>query len=461
MQIDIITPVECRVGKFDAQRLKPILSFKKVYYRPTKKGRVKYTYMKQVWSGKDNKYWYFWRGHLPRVLKYLHKHKVPVKVTRSFDRLITTSPPHLTGITFRPDQLELIDKALTAQFGVILSPTGSGKTIIQLGIASCFKKQRILFLAHTIDLVDQTAEELVKYGFGTIGNEIQILSGAHKTTYNDFTGRIVLSTMQSMSRRDYEEYATYFDIVIVDECHRVSSVEDGQYSHILGNCWAQMRLGFTATLPTDLEAQMALEGYIGPVIGELTRQEAVDKNIIAKPKIRLIKIETPIKLRSEKNYLKAYRKGIVDNVPRNRFIVNLVREIFDEKISLIMVHHIEHGKQIQALGKLQGMSLPFVHGKTKKEERMRVKKALEAGKIRAAIATTVWKEGVNIPSLDVIVNAAGGKDELPVLQAIGRGFRRTDKKSEVEIIDFIDNSNYFFLDHLTSRLQLYSKEGWL
>ncbi len=45
---------------------------------------------------------------------------------------------------------------------------------------------------------------------------------------------------------------------------------------------------------------------------------------------------------------------------------------------------------------------------------------LNSKKLMGVVCTTAWKEGINIPSLDVIINAAGGKSEIATLQNLGR-----------------------------------------
>ena len=81
--------------------------------------------------------------------------------------------------------------------------------------------------------------------------------------------------------------------------------------------------------------------------------------------------------------------------------------------------------------------------------------------MKCVICTAVWKEGVNIPELNVVINAAGGKSELVTLQTIGRGLRKTENKSELIIYDFFDNSHHYLVDHFGHRFCLYSDMGWI
>lgn len=68
---------------------------------------------------------------------------------------------------------------------------------------------------------------------------------------------------------------------------------------------------------------------------------------------------------------------------------------------------------------------------------------------------------INIPGLDAVINAAGGKSEVAVLQMIGRGLRRTKNKDTVLIYDFFDNSMSWFVEHFGNRFSMYCESGWV
>jgi hypothetical protein len=119
--------------------------------------------------------------------------------------------PGIKGVTFRSDQKRLIKAALVNGRGVLQAPCGTGKTVVLIGVISAFKKERILFLCHTLTLVSQFKEELIKWGFSDIG----VISGEEKSF-----GRIQLATIQSFSRLDPKTYVNEYDVILVDECFR-------------------------------------------------------------------------------------------------------------------------------------------------------------------------------------------------------------------------------------------------
>lgn len=332
----------------------------------------------------------------------------------------------------------------------------SGKTILQLSIISAFEGKSILLLAHTSSIVNQTVEKIRKLGWDCVQ-----IGGGQSLIGEFFRGEIVVATIQSFAKINPDKYNTFFDIMIVDEAHRVSSF-DGLYAKVLSNLLAPVRLGFTATLPYKEEAKMALEGLIGPLIIEQTINEASEKKILAVPKIKIIKSKFNQKVKEERKYSEVYQKGIVENLSRNKQIVDIIIEHKEKgQTTLIFVNKIKHGKNLAELFLKKGVRVPFIQGSMPDEKREVIKKSLIKKKRKIVITTTAWKEGVDIPSLDIVFNAGGGKSEIAVLQSIGRGLRRTDEKEEVIIYDFFDSSHNFLISHFGERFSLYCENNWV
>lgn len=447
MKIQIIDSIICKSDKELIPHIVPCLEYQKEFWRQGQFRKIQKTYMASFINKRTG---VFLSGFLPRIKKFLNDKNVPFKIEGEFERIIFGKSQNLPGITLREDQENLIRKAYEKQRGVILSPTGSGKTIIASGFMSMFPASNILFLCNSIDIIKQTYKELKKLKF----EDITVLGDGKK---NWGTARIVVSTIQTFVKLKPEDYCEKFDIVIVDEVQDVS--RKGQFSEVLQNLLSPIKIGLTATFPKDKERALSIEGLLGPVIGEITIQEGVDLKIIAKPKIILVPV--PEKKINSYKYKDIYQAGIIENRIRNKLIGKIVKEIIEKKQTvLIMVKEIIHGENIQELAKdLFGVDIEFVQGKTESESRMQLKELLEKGKTKAVVCTAVWKKGINIRSLQNIINACGGKSEIQVLQFLGRGLRRTETKSSVKIYDFLDSAKYL-AEHSILRLKIYVENGW-
>jgi len=436
LKITILDPVHSQV-KEGIGLLKPLLSYKAEFWIRGRFGkRTKKEYRKYL----IDKEGVFLTGLIPRVKGYCKRQDIVLTIKGNEEKL-KPGKFEIPGITFRQDQIELIEKAITIQRGVIKSPTRSGKSIIMMGIISAFPKGVFLLLAHTLDIVNQLQEDVDRFGFSS---------------------RVDVGTIQSWANKNPIEYCDIYDGVITDEVHHLGN-PTGHYAKVLHQMLATLRIGFTATLPLSKVATMTLEGTMGPVIGELTIQEAAEKGIIARPRIQLIKVPKSERIRKLGKYKVVYEKGIVFNRARNRLIVKEARKLMDEgNTVLILVVQIAHGDNLVDLAKrLYGLDIPFVQGATDSEARMGVKKSLENKSIKIVIATAVFREGVNIPSLNSVINGCGGKSETMTLQAVGRGLTVVKGKNEAIIVDFLDLSHNYLISHIAERLALYSDMGWI
>ena len=465
----VITEIDAilsRVGLKGIQVLAPILTYQDVIWKPGRFAKKKIEILKKCYKSSKGKEALFLTGFLPKIQSYI----TSVGYTYEIVKLSEVEIP-LRGryrlknrstkkeITFRPDQITLMDDAFKHKRGMIKAPTGSGKSILMFGVISNFgPDENILVLCHSIGIVKQLADECALYF-----SKVTMFGGDVDPglKFKPLTDRIVFSTIQSFSRILPQNYCDYFSCVIVDEGHRVSGFS-GAYADVLQNLLAPYRFGFTATLPTKLESQFAYEGLIGPLISELTINEAAELNILAKPKIKIVKAGFPSNLRDIRDYHSVYEEGIVQNETRNKQIVGIIQDCLSRNETvLVFVNKIAHGDNIERICFEEGIKISFVQGSSTMDVRERVKNELNHGTTQAVISTTVWKEGINIPNLNNVINAAGGKSEIATLQAIGRGLRKTTSKSHVTIYDFFDPGHPYLIAHFGERLCIYMDLGWL
>ncbi len=471
VKIEAVNPIYCKaIGRECYQDIYDILQYDAERWTQGRFAKQKH---KMVQSFFDKRTGEFQTGFLPRVISDLTRkgYKVEVDV-ENYDReapAVNFHEPELPGITFREDQKALLEKVALSSRGYIKSPTGSGKTILAAGIISMLPLDYVntLFLCHTIDLLSQTYEEFQKFGFDVIQ-----LTPANKNEQwwkelseprNRTRHAVVVSTVQTfLGMDDIIEYMDFFTAIIVDECHHVTNKE-GRYTKILEQSLAPIRIGLTATDQVKGKSKMVIEGSLGPMIGELTFEEGIKNGILAAPEIEWIDVPEDDDLIDLKNYQDIYNKCIVNNRSRNRLIINEVsKEILQNRSVLILVKEVDHGKNLVKLAdNILNMEIPiyFVWGATDKETRLQAKKALEDKAVKCVIASVIWKEGINIKSLDCVINAAGGRSEIATLQSIGRGARTTATKTRVVIKDFVDHYKYL-INHTALRLSVYVKNKW-
>lgn len=395
----------------------------------------------------------FLSGLLPRITDYCKERGVSFEISGALGRLSGYEYCGLTGIDLDHDQRRALRRVRRRQNGVIYFPTGSGKTVIAGAIISSYSNARVLFLCHTKEILGQTYDRFKNsYGFNT-----GALGGGFKDDFKRH--RVFVATIQSFIKMS--EYENYFDIVIVDEAHHISSLNT-QYAKVLIKIRSRMRIGLTGTLPEKDISKLALEGLIGPTICELSAKDAMEKGILAKPILDLIPVPYNTSIASLRKYDEIYKQGVVYNRTRNKLIVERAQRTVDAGMSvLIIVREIEHGREIYRITKLVGLHCRFIHGRTDSVDRNRIRRLLERKKYQCIIASMIWKEGVDIPTLDHIINAFGGKGEVPTVQVPGRGARSDrGRKSHFLVTDCLDPYHHL-AQHTVRRLQIYLERGWL
>jgi len=451
MNIVIENPVWCRAeGKEAREKLLPHLSYKAEAWHKRGYGMQRKEYRKSL----IEKNGHFLAGFRPRVTVALHGDPPNWVEEVEQERLVPQSPS-LPNLTLRPDQLSLIRIASEVQRGVIKAPTGVGKTVLAMGLISCFPETRVLFLVNELTLMQQTWQAMKDQECADLfryGGDFRELP----TPFESFT---LVGMTQSIVKLPISYLQDSFDIIIVDEAD-LGMGPDTQLYKILTNSLAPVRIGFSATLPQKEESRLYLEGLLGPVIGEMTVKEGVNMGLLAKPKARMVPLPT-VDLRDLSRYSDIYDVGVVENERRNHRIVDISREYVKQgKTVLILVTKIRHGENISAMAKSLGLNMPFVYGETESEERNRMRLELHAKNQKCVISNAVWRRGINIPSLGVVINAAGEKSETQTIQRIGRGFRKAEGKDEIIIVDFLDRGKYL-ADHCVNRMSVYAEEGWL
>ena len=452
MLIRQINALWCDIDVDYINFVKPCLKYNKTIFIRKKFGGEKKTYDAYFMTGNrfllgfTNRVFEFCleKGEHPTI-KYLMANSVSKRMQKKIE-------PNLPGIIFRDDQKLLLDKMTTEKIGVIKSPTGSGKTVLALGYLSQYPNARAIFLCHNTSIIKQASKEAKKWGFdyGICSKTLEEEDDTHPLTFAS------IQTFWKYPSKKIDQY----DIIIIDEAHHIASLSGMYGKTIVKMKKAVSRIGFTATLPEKKEQKFVLEGLMGPIIGEVTIQEGIKKGFLAKPKITLISV--PVRAyENARTYKKNYELGIIKNRVRNHLIVQEAKKrIEDNKTVLIMVKEIEHGDNIKAIFDLFKIPNKFVQGKTNTTVREVLRTEFVKKRIKCVICTNVWREGIDITTLDVVINACGGKSEVQTLQTIGRGLRKTDKKSTVEIIDFLD-VNYYLSAHGIRRMAIYVEAGWL
>ncbi len=174
---------------------------------------------------------------------------------------------------------------------LLVMATGTGKTYTAFQIIwrlwKAGVKKRILFLADRNILVDQTKTNDFK-PFG------QALTKIQKRTI-DKSYEVYLSLYQAVTgneedRNVYREFSPdFFDLVVIDECHRGSAAEASQWREILDYFDKATHLGMTAT-PKETKDVSNIT-YFGEPVDTYSLKQGIDDGFLAPYKVVRIDID--------------------------------------------------------------------------------------------------------------------------------------------------------------------------
>lgn len=168
---------------------------------------------------------------------------------------------------------------------LLVMATGTGKTytafqiIYRLWKAGC--KKRILYLADRTNLITQTK----KGDFKHFKDKCHIIRHKHI----DKSYEIYLALYQGLTNYDeetdaYKQFSPdFFDLIIVDECHRGSVDEDKAWHKILSYFSSATQIGMTAT-PKETKALSNIE-YFGEPIYTYSLKQGIDDGFLAPYKV--------------------------------------------------------------------------------------------------------------------------------------------------------------------------------
>lgn len=340
-------------------------------------------------------------------------------------------------------QIKAVIETVRDYYGILQSKAGSGKT--QMGIAIISKLQRkALWLCTTKDLLNQSKERAERYMDSSLIGTIT----EGKVNIGD---GVTFATIQTMCKLDLARYKDLWDVIIVDECHRVAGTPTAvtQFSKVLNSLSARHKYGLSATVHRADGMIMATYALLGKVCYTVPDEAIADKVM----RVGIRPINTGVQINSSclntdgtLNYARLINY-LCECFTRNAIIRDsIIKE--SDKSCLILSDRLEHLENlITGLPTDMRDKAVMISGKmtTKKGkfERGQAIEDMRTGKKKYLFATySLCKEGLDIPCLERLFLTTPQKDYAVITQSIGRIARTYEGKSEPICYDFVDDIGY-------------------
>ena len=375
----------------------------------------------------------------------------------------------LYGIAYG-SKIDLFDYQKTAAdcvrgaSGVLVMPCGSGKTQTALSLVASYGA-RTLWITHTQDLLMQSRDralscfEIDERTMGTItAGKVNVGSS------------ITFATVQTLSNIDLEPYKDYWDVVIVDECHKAVGTPTKlmMFYKVVSQLSALIKLGLTATPKRNDGLERCMYALLGEKLYEVP-EEAVAKNTVP---IRVQMWEDGSFMPDSCEFTNAdgtinpamLTEAVCKCSGRNQEIARIVQEENRRgNTVLVLSDRVQHLTDLRALVGEDYTEQVFSMGASKKARsaRREMLDKLKRKELRCVFATyQLAKEGLDIPTLNTVILATPKKDSITVIQSCGRVGRKAPGKNVGIVYDIIDTRFPMFMRYARKRQSMYKTKKY-
>lgn len=349
-------------------------------------------------------------------------------------------------------QKKAFEEGLKENKRLILSPTGSGKSLIIFLIFRYIIENtnlKILITVPSTNLVIQLKDEFENYSGGHM--DLDTLICASKDESNK--KRCLISTWQGVYKNS-KSFFKPFGAYMCDEAHEATA--KSLSGIITKMSHAQIRIGLTGSIKDAKLHELELMGRFGRAFVAATTHELQQGEDLSNIRIKVLKL---VYAKRRKMTYQEEISFLVSSPERNKIIVESA--LSQNENTLILFNFIEkHGKVLQKMLKGRGKRVFYFDGNTLGEERDRIKNLVENE--RGCILLAPFKcaaTGMNIKNLHNVIFAHPFKAKIRLIQSIGRVLRLHKTKEYATLIDIADDmGNNITLKHFNERQALYQNQ---
>lgn len=438
-------------------------------YRDPKSGMPYYLY-------RDGR---FLTGLASRVYDALREARIGYRVTGDPDHGDITSidvrDDLLDEVVLYPEyQVPAVIKSIYWQRGVVMIPTGGGKTETAAAIAKLLEERDgigTLMVVPGINSMHQTWRRWQRRGIesvGRLGGGVQYGGETHLIAVADSLRQRIAGGDRAIKR--YLERT----------CGCVLFMEA---QHLPADTWMDIgtkldlpyRIALSATPYIDEDGpgdirDMQLIGMTGETLVEIPDSLVMDLGRMSTPIVHMVRMRGPW-MAGERNWHQLNRHGIVGNPARNKAIVRMARRLAaaDHRV-LVLSKEIPHGQKLSAsISKrvdntfmFQGQSrfTTYRDGSIYRAEKKPIYEvADELEEIEGGYALTgspAVDEDADLPDANVLINGSGGRAMGRLAQRSGRVLRAKPERDNIaHLIDFYDDCAFVLRAHSNRRKEIY------
>lgn len=349
---------------------------------------------------------------------------------------------------------------------LIVSPTGTGKTVLICGIVKRTFPGRVMILAHREELIFQAKDKIER--FTGIECCVEMADLRAKDGMGALWGlsQVVVSSVQTQNAGGVDGRMTRFDpnefaYLIIDEAHHATAQS---YRRVIE--WYRKNpnlkvIGVTAT--PDRADEEALGQVFDSVAFDYEILDAINDGYLVPVKQTMVTVEDLdfSKIETRAGDLNSKQLALVmEEEEALHQIASPTLELAGNRKTLVFATSVAHAERLAEIFKRHRPgSAAWICGKTPKEERRKLLAQYAQGKFQFMVNVGCLTEGFDDPGVELVVIARPTKSRALYAQMIGRGIRplpdtidgldtpadrraaiKASPKPHCEILDFAGNS---------------------
>lgn len=406
-------------------------------------------------------------GLLDEVCYNLQDKNVKFEI-EEFEFREKTITDYILDTRLHPHQKEGVQAFFSSNYGLMVIPTRGGKTFVSgeiiKHVTNELSNSTVLFYVDTTDLFDQTVEEIAKYlnlaeseigKINSFGVDLKQITVAMIQTVTSIFNR------KKPEAKDLERFFRRLTFLVVDE---VQEYLGDNRMRLIKKCKnVDFLLGLSATPfkhQGDMTSNLKMKGFFGGIVYDVSKvrlQEeghlALDKAILITHEHDLEKVKCFGKLSGTEKYQAYQTKLIHENKDRNKILLDVIGMCEKNKWkTLILFNSKKHGYLVSEYS-----GKTFLSGDDDTKKRNEEKERFLRGRGKILLASNIFKKGITLPEVEVIVIADGGLEGSNIIQKMGRVLGAVEGKEKAVVMDVMDIEPEYFSNHSSKRLEVYSE----
>lgn len=319
----------------------------------------------------------------------------------------------------------------------VVLATGLGKTVVMAEVVADLLRDgllgegRVLVVAHTLPLINQ----LLMSFWRLLPKWVPTHRLADGERPSNFDG-VTFATIQTLQKIDLEQLKT-FDLVVVDEAHRVGA---SSYAETIARLSAPRLMGVTAT-PWRPDGS-SIDRWFGPPVFQMSIKEGLAQGYLSEVDYRILLDGIDWEMVRENSVfgysIQHLNKRLL--IPtRDQHAIHIIQEVWERegrRRGIVFSPSQTHAKHFAADLRANDFRAEALVSDNTPVERFVALSRFASGELEFLCVVDVFNEGIDVPDVDLLIFMRVTHSRRIFVQQLGRGLRIGEGKDKVVILDF-------------------------